>query len=378
MAAAPLYELPPVSMLRVVRDDVAETLAAAERIVEAGEYAAAAETLERLWLDVRDDAVLAVRQRIALAWAEMYLGELDRAADLLEHAARIALSPRFDAGDRADILYRQGCVALKRSEIADATSLFTRALETNSIAPRPRLLLEAHCHEWRSRCYQFGRDWDAAARDAERALECATEAGDEPSQAHALFQASLVAERRREWLVAQCYGEQALTLYRKHGDSLATARMLNNLGGIRFLLADIEGAESMLIEATRAADRAGSDPDLAQAVNSLAQVYLRTGRPAEARARALRAVEVLEAREDFRDELGNAQLVIAQSLAAEGDANGAHEWLDSAERTFSEIGSESHLANVWIARGDVVRDFDPGAAADTYRRAADLLRDMHF
>ena len=309
----------------------------------------------------------------------MYRGRLDEATELLVHAGGIVQSPRFDAADRAEVLYRRGCVALKRADVPDATSLFTLALELNEHAPRPRVLLGAHAHEWRARCHQFRRDWDAAARDAERSLELATLAGDELSQAHALFQASCVAERRRDWLVARFHGERALELYRKHDDVLASARVLNNLGGIAFLLGDVTSAEEHLAAAVETASAAGSDADLAQAVNTLAHVYLRTGRPAEARVRAQRAVELLADRPDFRDELGNAQLVVARSLVAEGEHTLAADWIDGAEHTFEELGSTSHLAAVWLARGDLARETgDLETAADLYRRAADSLQDVHL
>jgi tetratricopeptide (TPR) repeat protein len=378
MAAAPVYELPPVSVLSAVGSGAASALAAAEEVSASGNHARAAELLDALWHDVRHDSVLALRQRLALATALTYTGDLETAATLLEHAETLVASPGFDATHRADMLFRKGCLALKRSDVADATSFFTRALELNAGARRPRLVLESQCREWRSRCHQVARDWDAAARDAECALECATVARDDRAKAAALVQASLVAERRRDWLVAQYYAERALDLARTRDDRLSVARILNNLGGIRFLLGDASGAEASLIEAIETADAAGSDADFAQAVSSLAQVYLRTGRADEARIRALRAVEVLTGRVDFRDELGNAQLVVAQSFAASGDDAGAHEWLDAAELTFTEIGATSDLANVWIARGDVVRPTDCAAAADVYRRAADILRDVHF
>jgi tetratricopeptide (TPR) repeat protein len=123
----------------------------------------------------------------------------------------------------------------------------------------------------------------------------------------------------------------------------------------------------------------GSDPVLAQAVNTLAHVLLKTGRPVEARVRAERAVELLTGRIDFRDELGNAQLVVARSLAAEGDHALAVEWVDAAEHTFDALGSTSHLALVWLARGDIARETgDLEIAADLYRRAADSLQDIHL
>jgi len=309
----------------------------------------------------------------------MYLGHLDVAAELLANTDSIVQSPGFDAADRAAVLYRRGCIALKRAEVAEAISLFTRALETNAWSARPSTLLAADVRNWRSRCYQLRRDWDAAALDAEASLELATDAGCQRSRAHAMFQASLVAERQRQWLLARFHAEQALDIYREHGDTLSTARILNNLGGIDFLLGDIAGAEQALEEAAAIACAAGSDADVAQATSSLAQVLLCTDRPRAARDRAHAALSLLRGRVDFLDEIGNAQLVVAKSHAAELDASSASEWLDHAERTFTELGSASHLAAVWIARGDLARETgDCNGAAELYRSAAESLQDFHF
>ncbi len=391
-AAAPTFEaLPPVTaetpgratlVAAPPRSELGEldrALAEAERLAADNDHDAAVRELEEIWQDARSDLSLALRHRLALSWAEMYRGNLNRASDLLRQAEMIVQSPRFDATDRAEVLYRRGCVALKSAEIADADSLFTRALETNERSAHPSPLLAASAHEWRSRCHQLRRDWEAARRDAERSLELATAAGDERSEAHALFQASLVAERQRQWLLARYYAEQALALYTQHGDTLATARILNNIGGICFLLGDVEEAKRKLETAAATADEAGSNADLAQAVSSLAQVYLRTGEPREARVRAERAASLLAGRLDFLDELGNAQLIVAKALAAEDDDEGAASWLDQAERSFTALGSTSHIAAVWIARGDLARNNgDLDAAAGLYRNAADALQDFHF
>jgi tetratricopeptide (TPR) repeat protein len=378
-AVAPFLSLPPVTTLTLVRDDVADALAQAEALVAANRHPEAVAALEELWLNVRSDQALALRQRLALSWSEMTLGNLEHAAGLLEQANGIVRSPRFDASDRADVLFRRGCVDFQRGNVAEAINELTSAIELNAQSAASRPLVAANAHEWRSRCYQFRRDWDAAGNDAERALEIALQIADEPAQARALFQASLVAERKRDWLVARVNAEQALGLFQKHGNTLAVARLLNNLGGIDFLLGDAGAAEEHLLAAIEAADAAGSEPDLAQAVNSLAQVYLRTNRPAEARVRAERAAELLAGRVDFLDELVNAQLVVAGSLAAEGDADGASSWLDRADRTVDALGSTSHRAAALIARGDLARSLgDPDAAADFFRRAAESLQDLHF
>jgi tetratricopeptide (TPR) repeat protein len=386
MSAAPhLYDesplqspaLPPLTVLP--GNDTEARLRAAELLTANNQHVAALDALAALWPDVQDDAPLAFRHRLAAAWAEMYCGRLDDALALLTQADGIVQSAHFDAADRAAVLYRLGCVELKRANVAEATSLFTRSLETNARSAHPSLLVAAGVRNWRSRCYQLQRDWDAAARDAEASLDLATDAGCERSRAHAMFQASLVAERQRQWLLARFHAEQALEIYRGYGDTLSAARILNNLGGIDFLLGDVDAAEKSLLEAASTAAEAGSDPDIAQATSSLAQVYLRTGRTDAARTHAHAALDLLAGRTDFLEEIGNAQLVVAKSHAAEQDANAACTWLDHADQTFTQLDSTSHLAAVCVARGDLARTLgEEHEAADYYRQAAESLQDFHF
>jgi tetratricopeptide (TPR) repeat protein len=386
MSAAPhLYDepplrspaLPPLTVLP--GNDTEARLAAAESLTANNEHVAALDALAGLWDDVHDDAPLAFRHRLAAAWAEMYSGRLDEATALLAQADGISQSPHFDAADRAAVVYRRGCVELKRANVAEATSLFTRSLEINARSARPSLLVAAGVRNWRSRCYQLQRDWDAAARDAEASLELATDAGCARSRAHAMFQASLVAERQRQWLLARFHAEQALEIYRAHGDTLSAARILNNLGGIDFLLGDVDGAETSLLEAAATAAQAGSEPDIAQATSSLAQVYLRTGRTDAARTHAHAALDLLAGRTDFLEEIGNTQLVVAKSYAADQDVDAARTWLDHADRTFTQLDSTSHLAAVCVARGDLARTLgEEHEAGDYYRQAAESLQDFHF
>jgi tetratricopeptide (TPR) repeat protein len=372
-----LAAAPPLTMIQ--GGQVEQQLAGAEALARDNAHEAALAQLELLWPEVRNIAPLAFRHRLASAWSEMYRGRLDVAADLLSHADAIASSSALDAADRAAVLHRQGCVALKRSEVSEAISLFTRALETNARSARPSTLLAAEVRNWRSRCYQRQRDWDPAARDAEASLELASAAGCERSRAHAMFQASLVAERQSEWLLARFHAEEALAIYRSHDDTLSTARILNNLGGIDFLLGDVEAAEATLRDAASLAAQAGSDPDVAQATSSLAQVLLSSGRAIEARECAHAALALLAGRTDFLEERGNAQLVVAKTHAEELNDVSTNAWLDRAAETFTELASTSHLAAVSIVRGDLARAFgDEQAAADHYRHAAASLQDFHF
>jgi tetratricopeptide (TPR) repeat protein len=384
-AAATVLEAPPFTAIRPALLDVSldrdaeRAIAAAERLVESNRHEEAAALLENVPYEAWRPQPLALRHLLVLSWVEMYRGRLDRAEELLAQAEGVAHSPHFDASDRAEVLYRKGCVALKGARVAEASSLFTRALETNDRSAHPSRTLEAHAHEWRARCHVLRRDWPAARRDVERSLDAATAAGDALLRAHGLFQASIVAEREQQWLLARCYAEEALEVYVSYGNLLSTARTLNNLGCLEFLLGNVETAEHRLEEAARVAAEAGSDADVAQSSSSLAQVYLRTGRPADARERALAAEELLAARADFLDELGNVRLVLAKTFAAEGDHDASELWLDRAEESFAELGSTSHLAAAWTARGDLARELgDVEAAADHYRRAVEALQDFHF
>jgi len=387
-AAGHLVEAPPLyapaappqpPLLVAVPDGPGERLADAERLVAENRHETALRELEGLWEHVHHAPALALRHRLAEAWALMYVGELGRAGELLEQAEMLVNSPRFEAADRGEVLFRRGALTLLRGDIAEATSLFTRALETNDRSPSPSRPLAARAHEWRSRCHQRQGSLEAAGRDAERSLELATLVGDDGLKARALVQASLVAERQRQWLLARCYGEQALELCSRRGDLLSTARILNNLGAILFLLGEIPAAERHLERAARTAAEAGSEADQAQATSSLAQVYLRTDRPGEARELACAAAGSLVGRTDFLEELGNAELVAAKAFAAEQDTATAAVWLDRAEATFTKLGARNELASVLVARGDLCRAAgDPDAAADLYRQAAESLQDVHF
>jgi tetratricopeptide (TPR) repeat protein len=366
----------PVQLVVVPDTDVENRLAEAEDLARGADRDAAFDLLEELWPAARHVPALALRHRLATAWVEMYRGELDTADELLVHAEAIVDSTVFDAVDRARVLYRRGCLTLQQAHVAEATILFTRALETNARSGKASTSLSADALNRRSRCHQLRRDWDTAARDAEASLELAE---DDHTRANALFQISLVAERQKQWFLARFYGEQALELYRGEDDRLSSARVLNNLGGIEFLLGDVEAAERHLIEAASEAEAAGSDADVAQATSSLAQVLLEAGRVGDARTLALRAVDMLDGRIDFFDELGNAQLVVAKSFAADNEVASAERWFGAAEATFTSFGGTSQLAAAWMARADLAHVYgDLTEAAALYRRAAEALQDFHF
>jgi tetratricopeptide (TPR) repeat protein len=373
--------LPPVTDAR--RDDefieLEQRVEEAERAVAESRYDDAVALLGDVQLAPAQSPDLALRVLLAGSWARMYRGELDGALELLKTAKQVAHRPGFNDVDRAEVLYRIGCVRVKRGAVARAVNDLTLALELCERSGRPCDRLRAEILEWRSRCYQRQRDFDSARNDVEHALELADGVGDRHAAAHVNFRASVIAERNGNWILARFYAEQARDLYEDCNDRVNVGRLLNNLGGLDFLLGDHDAAVTRLKQAVAIAVEVGGDVDAAYAISSLAQVHLRTGSPELAEPQARHAARLLEGREDALDELGNVQLVLGRSLLEQGRPDEAAEWFAAAESSFASIESVSLLAAAWIAQGDVAGSRgDSAAAAVLYRRAAEALQDFNF
>jgi tetratricopeptide (TPR) repeat protein len=380
-ASAGGFVLPPVT--DVFRDDelgLLETrVAGAEIALRDKRYEDVVAILGETTIFPAQYPNLALRSLLAESWARMYRGELDEALTLLKTAKGITHRPGFNDLDRADVLCRMGAVRVKRGSIGRAVNDLTLALELCNRSGRPSDRLRAEIFDWRSRCYQRQRDFNAARADVEAALELADTLGDAATAADISFRAASIAEREGAFLVARCYAEKARDLYEQVGDRANVGRVLNDLGGITFLLGKHDDAVRFLKEAVSILFDAAGDVETGYAVSSLAQVYLRTGEPALAAERARTALELLAGREDALEEIGNVQLVLGRALLELGEEAEADEWFAAAEASFSERESASLLAAAWMARGElaIARD-DTAAAAQLYRQAAEALSDFHF
>jgi tetratricopeptide (TPR) repeat protein len=195
----------------------------------------------------------------------------------------------------------------------------------------------------------------------------------------AYFQASLVADRQGHWVLARTYAERAREAYAQLADRVHVGELTNNLGGLNFLLGKTDDAISLLKEAFAIALETGRDADAGRAVSSLAQVNLRTGDPVQAEEQARQALRLLDGRVDYVDEVGNAQLVLGRALLEQERFDEADAAFSAAEVSFADLGSGSHRAAVWVARGDLAaRRGDHKTAADLYRAAAEALQDVRF
>jgi tetratricopeptide (TPR) repeat protein len=322
---------------------------------------------------------LEVRAIRTESYALMRQGEVRRAIELLARARNLVEGPAFSDVDRADVLWRLGVCRYRLSSIETSLGLFNEALTLAERSGFPCDKLRSQIFSWRSRCYRRRRDMEAAREDAERALELAEGLNDRRLVANAYFQASLIADREGHWVLARNYAERARLYYEELADTSNVGRLLNNLGGLNFLLGKSDEAVSYLKDAFRIALDAGDEPEAAQAVSSLAQVHLRTGELEQAEQQAQHALRLLDGRVDYLDEIGNAQLVLGRALLEQDRLDEAEEAFRDAETSFAQLSSVSHRAAAWVAQGDLAaRRGDDRLAARLYRNAADALQDVRF
>ncbi|HEX5449152.1 MAG TPA: tetratricopeptide repeat protein [Gaiellaceae bacterium] len=322
---------------------------------------------------------LHVRVLAGEAMALAHHGDQRGALELLTQARALAEGDEFTDLDRADILYRLGVCRWLLSSVSTAIALFNEALVLGERSGLPSDELRLNIFSWRSRCYRRQRDYEAAREDVERALELAEALHDPRALGEAYFQASVLAERDGHWVQARTYAEKAKAQYEHLADRGNVGRLLNNLGGLEFLLGKPDQAIAHLKSAFAVALEVGREQDAATAVSSLAQVHLRTGDPRKAEEQALHALHIVGEREDMLDEIGNARLVLGRALLEQGRLDESETALASAEDAFSQLSSASHRAAAWIAQGDLAtKRGDERRAAVLYRRAAEALQDFRF
>ena len=363
------------------RGRVDASLARAEALLEARRNPEAVEAFADLHSAVLATGLpeLEVRLLAGEATARVREGEVREAIELLNRARHLSEGPEFSDVERADVLFRLGMARFRLSSVQTAINLFDEALKLAEASQLPSDHLRSNILAWRSRCYQRRRDLEAAREDVERALELAEGLNDRRTTADIFFTASAIADREGKWVLARSYAERAKALYEELEDRRTLGRLMNNLGGLNFLLGHPDEAESILKDAFRIALEVGNDEGAAHAVNSLAQVHLRTGDVTRAEEQARHALQLLEGRVDYLDEIGNAQLVLGRSLLEQDRLDECETAFRAAEEAFDQLSSGSHRAAAWVAQGDLAtKRGDHALAARLYRTAAEALQDVRF
>src|SRR5438477_5056249 len=324
-------------------------------------------------------AELEARALSGEATVRMRRGEVREAIVLLERARALSESSAFSDVERADVLFRLGVARYKLNSVQTALGLFDEALKLAQRSEIPSDHLRSNVLAWRSRCYRRRRDLEAAREDVERALELAESLNDKRTAADIYFQASIIADREGHWVLARSYAERAKAAYEELSDRSNLGRLLNNLGGLNFLLGHPDEAIALLKDAVRIALEVGNDAEAAHAVNGIAQVHLRTGDATRAEEHARHALKLLGDRVDEMHEIGNAQLVLGRALLEQDRLDEAEEAFRAGERAYDQLSSASHRASAWVAQGDLAaKRGDDRAAARLYRQAADALQDVRF
>jgi tetratricopeptide (TPR) repeat protein len=342
------------------------------------------EALE-LFTSIRDEVgatgapELEVQALTGHARALVRAGDVRQALDLLATAREIAEGPTFSDVDRADVLVRMGICRYLLASIATAVSLLDEALSLARRSEMPCDGLQAEILHWRSACRRRQRDFEAAREDIEAAIELARAGADRPTLANTYFQASIVAERTGHLVLSRTYAQQARALYQELEDDRNVGRMTLNLGGLQLLLGHTDDAIEQLKLAFALAVEAGSQPDAAQALGGLATVHLRVEDYPAAEDHARRALDLLEGREDFLDEIGQSRLTLGYALMEQGQWDEAEESFRAADAVFEQYASVGHRAGAWVALGDLAgRRGDDREAARHYRNAAEALREIRF
>jgi len=311
--------------------------------------------------------------------AKMRIGAHRSALELFNEAREICEAGSFSDVERAEVLFWLGSCRYQLSSVQTALALLNEALALADRSGLPCDALKADILSWRSRCWQRQRDFVAARDDVERALELSRGVEDLRTIGAAFFQASLIADREGHWVLARNYAERAREAYAELSDRVHVGQLTNNLGGLNFLLGNTDQAVTLLKESFSIALDLGRDADAGRAVSSLAQIHLRTGDVEQAEEQARHALELLDDRVDYIDEVGSAQLVLGRALLEQDRLDEAETAFTAAETCFGQLGSGSHRAAAWVARGDLAaRQGDHKRAADLYRTAAEALQDVRF
>jgi tetratricopeptide (TPR) repeat protein len=322
-----------------VRDRIEASLARAEALLEARRYDEARDTFQAVSPEVTATSFVDLEARCLSgeAWALAELGGLRDALELLGRARLLVERPEFDDVARADVLFRLGVCRYKLASVASAISLLDEALEL------------------------------AQSMDDRRTI------------ANVYFQASLVSERMGHLIASRNYAQQAKALYQELNDQRTVGRLMQNLGGLHLLLGKPEVAVEHLNASFALAVEADSKADAALALGNLATVYLHLGDYDAADDHARRGIALFEEREDFIQDIGQANVVLGRSLLERGRLEEAEECFKVADQAFERLGSVSYRAGAWVALGDLAsRRGDDREAARLYRNAAEALQDIRF
>lgn len=278
-----------------------------------------------------DPVTEAYLSRDLTVWARQE-GDLDRAREHIDRAWRLAQ----ESGDQevqADVAHELGNVDRRQGRLTEALGAYRVSLDLNETLGNRRRLPEVLL-SLGSLALDLRRPEEAWAYDS-RALEIATSLGDRGSESGALREMGAVLVRQRDYGQAEEYFRRAL----------AAAEALDP----------------------------GPTPSRAVATAKfrLGHVLLARGRPEEAVAQFLSALEIQSAR---GDRIGEVETLreLGTALGRMGDVAAALERLEAARA----LNDGDPLGELWTLyrRAAVMADVDPAGARRTIEQAIAIGR----
>lgn len=357
----------------------ADALAAAAAAAERGSHREVVGLVEERRSDFTASPDLALEALVLEARARLALADVDGALELAEQARALAEQHAFTDADRAEALFELGAIRFRQGRIATASGLFTVALDLCERLPAGQAgSLRARLLELRSRCHAHNRDWEAAAADVETALEL-IEPRDARLGGAVNLQASIVAERSGQLLLAQFYADEARAGFERARDDAGLARALTHAGEIALRRDETEAALELLSRARAVTLEIGAEEEAVAALSALAEAHARAGDHVAAEAQARDALALLDRREDLVESAATVRLALGRILREQGRVSEASAVLCAAEQTFAAAGSTNGRAAALMAQAEVAAEAeDTQTAARLYRLAAETLQDVRF
>ena len=170
--------------------------------------------LSRRQLVVAPEAGSSLRAAIDEGAAQLDRGDVDAALRTLEGARALAVDTGSNDTDRAALLFHLGDAELARGAVADACSLLTLALDVcNRTLRAERPAPRAHLRAPRTLPSPPPRVVRRAQPTSSARSSSPSRSSDDGTIAQASLQASIIAEREGQWIMAQFYAERARELF---------------------------------------------------------------------------------------------------------------------------------------------------------------------
>lgn len=253
--------------------------------------------------------VVAARRGDALAG----LGRLEKAAACYERSISIS-EERGDRSTAAAGRGQLGTVRLLQGKLGEALDAYEQALRTFVELREPRSVAVA----WHQigRVHEQAEQWDRAEAAYQSSLRIEVEVGNKEGQASTLGQIGNLYQGRRRFEEAAQLHRQAATLREELGDSFTHARSLSSLA---LALCELGRLDDAREAATYAAHLKAPFGHAAQPWKTwflLFQIETSAGRPTEASAARLQAIELYSA---YRRDGGEPQFSTAKLIATVGE-----------------------------------------------------------